>query len=277
MLPAYFDSLIAGSLSGSAGVVVCHPFDVIRTQIQSGRSERGIINCSKDIIREHGVRGFYAGLLGPFFAQAVYKSVIFTTNSFVSKFVFTGAKSNQTVFLSGLIAGSVNAFIVAPVELLRTRQILSGSKTSFQSAFQTLLNEGGVSGLFRGLLPAILRDGPGIGAYFLTFDTCKKLLAPHSFTSTATSSNLEGANLSQVQVSPPLWVRLLSASLAGVSFWVLALPIDTAKTILESSPIKKDFVSQFSFLFSTIQKRGGTYVEITLYIFFFIINNSLMI
>lgn len=277
MQPAYFDSLIAGSLSGSAGVVVCHPFDVIRTQIQSGRSERGIINCSKDIIREHGVRGFYAGLLGPFFAQAVYKSVIFTTNSFVSKFVFTGEKSNQTVFLSGLIAGSVNAFIVAPVELLRTRQILSGSKTRFQSAFQTLLNEGGVRGLFRGLLPAILRDGPGIGAYFLTFDTCKKLLAPHPFTPTVSNSNPEGANLSQVQVSPPLWVRLLSASLAGVSFWVLALPIDTAKTILESSPINKNFVSQFSFLFSTIQKRGGTYFKITLYIFFFMINSSLMI
>jgi solute carrier family 25 carnitine/acylcarnitine transporter 20/29 len=254
MLPAYFDSLIAGSISGSAGVVVCHPFDVIRTQIQSGRSQRGVINCFKDIIREHGVGGFYTGLLGPFFAQAVYKSVIFTTNSAVSKFVFTGEKSNQTIFLSGLIAGSVNAFIVAPVELLRTRQILSGSKISFHSTFQTLITEGGVRGLFRGLFPAILRDGPGIGAYFLTFDTCKKML---SHNSTISSNNPKKSYPNQVQASPPLWVRLLSASLAGVSFWVIALPIDTAKTILESSPIKKDFVSQVSYLFSTIQQRGG--------------------
>ena len=245
--PSTLDILIAGSCSGCAGVLVCHPFDVVRTRVQSSLIQRGPVDCLRDVIKELGPRGLYAGFLGPFFAQALYKAVIFTTNSWVNKNIFPGKKTSQTLFLSGAIAGSLNAVIVAPVELLRTRQIVSVSHQNYFAVVRTLLSDGGVRGMFRGLIPAIARDGPGIGVYFLTFDHAKRFLTPSS-----------SQNGSMPSASNSLFIKLLSGSFAGIAFWTLALPVDTVKTIFESSVnMNKSFALQCSDVYKSILERGG--------------------
>lgn len=222
--------------------------------------------------------------MGPFFAQAIYKSVIFTTNDIVNKHIFTGQKTTSTMFLSGAIAGSINAFIVSPIELIRTRLILNTSKLSNSNYPLTLkklvLEEGGFIGLFRGLLPAICRDGPGIGAYLLTFDYSKRylsslrsnqftkstsslLLSPSSTTSTSfsTSSSVTNNGNSLELFTPllsPLAVKLISGSCAGLAFWTLALPIDTIKTIIEQNVIiDSNVIKQIQYIYGIIKNRGG--------------------
>ena len=244
--------LVAGSISGCAGVLVCHPFDVIRTRIQISKENKGALACLRDVVKESGVRGLYKGIVGPLFAQALYKATIFTTNSLVSKHLFTGPKSNQSVFLSGAIAGSLNAAIVSPVELLRTRQILSTTKATYSTILRALLIERGFLGLFKGLVPTIFRDGPGVGVYFLTFDLCKSNLSEASlFTSPHRSENISPSN------STSLTIKLLSASCAGIAFWTVALPIDTIKTIYESANISGGLVYQSRWLLRTINEGGG--------------------
>ena len=252
--PSAFESFISGSASGCAGVLVCHPFDVIRTRVQTNNLQKGTVECLRDILKESGPRGLYTGLLGPFFAQGIYKAVIFTTNSMVNKHVFTGQKTKTSVFLSGAIAGTLNSVIVAPIELLRTRQILSATQQTYSAVFRTLLSEAGILGLFRGLLPAILRDGPGVGAYFLTFDVSKRYftnwLSPH----------VDPRHQNTIVNSySPIMIKLLSGSCAGVAFWILALPIDAVKTLFETSPnvSKVGFLDQFSDIYDTINQRGG--------------------
>jgi solute carrier family 25 (mitochondrial carnitine/acylcarnitine transporter), member 20/29 len=250
--PDPFEILVAGSISGCAGVLVCHPFDVIRTRIQISKQNKGALACLRDVIKESGVKGLYKGILGPLFAQAIYKATIFTTNALVSKHIFTGPKSNQSVFLSGAIAGSLNAAIVSPVELLRTRHILSATKASYSTIFRSLLIERGFLGLFKGLIPTIFRDGPGVGVYFLTFDLCKSnLLEAYLSKSPRQSETVLPSN------STLLTIKLLSASCAGIAFWTVALPIDTIKTIYESANIGGDMVCQSRWLLRTIKEGGG--------------------
>lgn len=248
--------LIAGCCSGCAGVLVCHPFDVIRTRIQISKVSRSATECFREVILKYGVKGLYTGIMAPFFAQGIYKAVIFTTNNLVSRHVFTGQSSNYTTFLSGAIAGSLNSIIVAPVELLRTRQISSVTKGSYASLFNNLLLDGGFRGLFRGLVPAALRDGLGVGAYFLTFDLCKKFITANISTDGSTSLST-GSNAKQTSSSSHLIVKLISGSCAGIAFWVVALPIDTVKTIFESSCAKKGIINQSREAYNIINEGGG--------------------
>ena len=244
--------LLAGSISGCAGVLVCHPFDVIRTRVQISKENKGALACLRDVIKESGVRGLYNGILGPLLAQAVYKATIFTTNSLVSKHLFTGPKSNQSVFLSGAIAGSLNAAIVSPVELLRTRHILSSTTATYSTILRSLLIERGFLGLFRGLIPTIFRDGPGVGVYFLTFDLCKSNLLEASLS--ISPHRCETVSPSN---STLLTIKLLSASCAGIAFWTVALPVDTIKTLYESANISGGLACQSRWLLRTINEGGG--------------------
>lgn len=181
----------------------------------------GTASVTRNLWREQGVRGFYKGIPGPIIAQAAYKSVIFSTNSFVGRCLFPDNKTATTTFISGAIAGSVNAGVVAPVELIRTRQIMSGSSSgqaaSFAATLQSCLREG-IAGLWRGWLPAVARDGPGVGAYFMVYEVGK-------------------AALSRGDDAPTLGAKLLAGSCAGVAYWVVALPVDTLKAAIEAQAV----------------------------------------
>jgi hypothetical protein len=259
LTPKPWECIVAGSVSGCAGVIVCHPIDVVRTHIQTSSSYRSNSSSSTTAIRgtrdgalptfrslwhTQGMKGFYRGITGPLVAQALYKSLIFTTNSTVHSALSRRRSSRSKtslLFLSGFIAGSVNAFLVAPIEMIRTHQILSDKSfyTSFRSFALGHNNTSGSSSnlrflLWRGLLPTILRDGPGIGLYFLTFESTKVLFLNYYNNTIGTHQPMEHAQQQQQQ-NQPLWCRLLAGSLAGIAFWVWALPIDTIKANIEAS------------------------------------------
>jgi solute carrier family 25 carnitine/acylcarnitine transporter 20/29 len=178
-------------------------------------------SCVRELFRKEGIQGFYRGFSSPFIAQGLYKSVIFSTNSFVQRNLFHSSRSNAALFASGLISGSVNAWVVAPVEIVRTSLILAERDKQSASLFTTIRNitsQRGISGLWKGLLPAVARDGLGMGFYFLAFDKFKTWLSA--------SDN-----------SVSLGARIFAGAMAGAAFWVVALPVDTIKTVVEAQTI----------------------------------------
>lgn len=229
--PTALESLVAGSISGMAGIVVCHPLDVIRTQMQIKSLSLG--KSITLINQEGGVRAFFKGIGVPFAAQAVYKSLIFSTNTLSQKYIFHGVNSPMNIFLSGLIAGAVNSAIVAPVEAIRTTQILAATSgsgaTTITKAVKSIYMNRGVVGLWYSYPPTVLRDGPGMGFYMLAFDVCKRQLMEW----TNTPSN-----------AVPIWIKMSAGSMAGIAFWTWAMPIDTVKTVIESTLVNKTSLSE---------------------------------
>eukprot|EP01031_Cornospumella_fuschlensis_P041664 gene41664-50843_t len=211
--------ILAGSLSGMAAVLTCHPFDVIRTRMQASSIS---FNEALKLTVKNGASSLYSGFKVPFMAQAVYKSVIFFTNNFSKQFIFHGRTDSFTLLMSGTIAGAVNSVIVAPVEIVRTQQIMASSSAihhpTIGEVVKNMVHSHGVSSLWKGVAPAILRDGPGVGLYLLCFEEVKAYW------------------IKKYEVSSPLlWMRVVAGSLAGMAFWTWAIPIDTIKTIIESS------------------------------------------
>jgi len=130
-------------------------------------------------------------------------------------------------FLSGFVAGTVNSFVVAPIELIRTSQILSGKNSNQRSTFfycvKGMSRQYGLLGMWKGVIPTICRDGPGMAFYFLSFNYWKSGLQL----------------MVKEQIETPLWVRILAGSFAGIAFWAWALPMDTIKTVIEASIIQQ--------------------------------------
>lgn len=220
--PTPLESLIGGSISGMASVIVCHPLDVIRTKIQVDHHltlRQAIVTPFK----ESGFAGFYKGFTVPFAAQIVYKSIIFATNTASNTYLFHNKTDGLSVFLSGTIAGSVNSLVVSPVEIIRTTQIMAakdGANKTMFDAIKHVVKHRGPLGLWVGLPPTIARDGPGMGCYMIAFSQSKKFI-----------QSIDGT-----QGKPPTMLnRLVSGALAGIAFWTYALPIDTIKTIIETS------------------------------------------
>ena len=208
--PSPIESFIAGSLSGMCSISVCHPLDVIRTNMQIKQSinygGKSTTQLLRAILRDKTVWSFYDGFLLPFCAQALYKAVIFSTNTFSSTYLFQDKKDARSVFLSGALSGVVNSFLVAPIEMIRTTQIMhsGSSSSSVKQCLRRIYDNSGLGGFWRGFFPTAARDGPGIGFYLLGFNSCKEYLNRNS----------------SFFLLSPFMTRLVSGSVAGISFWL---------------------------------------------------------
>ena len=231
-MESIFYTMLASSFAGCCSVLLCHPIDVARTQLQLSNSMNGRQNISMitNFMHTQGLFAFYRGIIPPLVAQTFYKSTIFTTNNFMISNVFNHQITNSTIFISATVAGSINALIASPVEFVRTQQIINNTKLF--STINLIINRHGSAELWRSLLPALIRDGPGVGFYFLAFESTKKLLS-NDFTKSATLST-----------------KIIAGCAAGIAFWTYGLPIDTVKTMMES----KSYNNQIN---QTFQKQSS--------------------
>ncbi|XP_065160591.1 congested-like trachea protein [Atheta coriaria] len=78
------------------------------------------------------------------------------------------------------------------------------------------LAEGGISRIYKGFFATILREFPGSGIYFLTYEW---------FTSYHT-----------VGTSATLLKMVIGGGMAGVVMWMIVLPFDTLKSRLQTAP-----------------------------------------
>ncbi|ETW02781.1 hypothetical protein H310_05272 [Aphanomyces invadans] len=220
--PSFRQLVIAGSISGMSSVIVCHPLDTIRTRLQHSSSS-SFSTVVGTTLRHEGLRGLYKGFFPPFFSQAVYKSVIFSVQGRARSFMSTHMDRPSPLFLStcaGAIAGGINAFLVAPVELVRNRLQIQQQDTanakykgSIDVIRQVTKHEGPMA-LWKGLSCTITRDALGVAFYFVTFD-CIKTVLPDDW-------------------APASRVLVAGAS-GGIAFWTIALPFDTVKTVIQVS------------------------------------------
>lgn len=246
-------SVIAGSVAGMASVVVCHPLDTIRTRLQiSPLRFRGFVDCARQTLEREGAHGLYKGFLPPFFSQAVYKSVIFTTSSKLRNDVLPRANLSPSAvsLLSGAIAGGLNAFLVTPVELIRNRlqvqyESQRASRTyrgTFHCVAQVVQHEG-VLALWKGLTTTVLRDSLGVACYFLGYDFARERLSK--------IQALQGQDTA---------VLLTAGAFGGISFWAIALPFDTVKSLIQVDGTRGNYTGLVASTTRLVREHGMSHL-----------------
>ena len=88
-------------------------------------------------------------------------------------------------------------------------------------ARHVLRSEGGVMGLFKGLVPTMAREVPGNAAMFGVYEALKQYLASGQDTSKLGRGSL-----------------MLAGGLAGGAFWISVYPTDVVKSVIQEDDYK---------------------------------------
>jgi len=212
-----YKNFMYGWLAGVNAVIVSHPIDTIKTNIQ----EKKVIN--------YNFRSLYKGLSAPLVGVGLEKAVVFGVYETTRK--YTGSD-----VISGALAGTSASFVVAPFErikiLLQTNQTIS--KANFNRSY-----------LFQGLSATFTRETPGFAIYFATYNKLKSLR--HDWLSVHYLKKENIPNISMIE-------SFAFGGLAGISSWIFIYPQDRIKTHMQAL---KDRKISFGEGFKEILQDGG--------------------
>lgn len=265
---AILHSIIAGSCSGITSTLVLYPLDVIRTKMQQQAStttitiqksqnrmtnqhhyrnnNHGPIHVIRTTIQQGGgIKALYVGITLPLMAQAIYKGTVFTISNITQQSIMnsrnTKTKQLSDQFWGGFVGGAVNgALFVTPVEFVRNQLIAiqaqqhnhnihnnNTTKSSWDVIRHAARQYTGISTLWRGISWTIYRDSIGCGCFFYTMAYCQHHI-----------HNLHHNDPSISSLSKPSFTTtLISGAMAGLAYWIPALPLDTIKTWVQSSNV----------------------------------------
>ncbi|CAI4797115.1 BCN_G0053820.mRNA.1.CDS.1 [Saccharomyces cerevisiae] len=236
----------AGAIAGVSELLVMYPLDVVKTRMQLQVTTKGhpavvaakaavdhytgVMDCLTKIVKKEGFSHLYKGITSPILMEAPKRAIKFSGNdtfqTFYKKIFPTpnGEMTQKNAIYSGASAGAVEAFVVAPFELVKIR--LQDVNSQFKTPIEVVKNsvvKGGVLSLFNGLEATIWRHVLWNAGYFGIIFQIRKLL-PAAKTSTEKTRN-----------------DLIAGAIGGTVGCLLNTPFDVVKSRIQrsSGPLRK--------------------------------------
>lgn len=205
--------LTAGGGAGIVAVVATYPLDLVRARLSiatanvsvrdgSGVSaftaadgKLGMVGMTKKVYAtEGGIRGLYRGCFATAMGVAPYVSLNFYIYETLKTYILPSeithdpniSEANLAVrkLGSGALSGAISLLFTHPFDVLRRKlQVagLSNLSPQYSGAIdcmrKTIIEEGFWKGMYRGLVPNLVKVTPSIAVSFYTFETVKDALA----------------------------------------------------------------------------------------------------
>ena len=180
-------AILAGGLAGGIEIMITFPTEYVKTQLQLAEKSAtpkyaGVTDCIKQTYRGHGYLGFYRGLSSLLYGSIPKASVRFAMFEFL-KNKMSDAEGNLSqggTLLSGLGAGASEAvLVVCPMETVKVKFIHDQTQPNpkykgFFHGVKLIVREEGFFGVYKGLLPTILKQGTNQMIRFFVFTNLKK-------------------------------------------------------------------------------------------------------
>jgi len=257
---ALWKALVAGGITGCIEASIMYPTEFVKTQLQLDAKLKvprfkGPFDCIKYTMQTHGPLGFYRGLSSLMVGSIPKVGVRFTAaekaKNYLRKDGHLSAGSNM---LAGFFGGACEAiFAVTPMETVKTKFIHDLNSPPDQRKYQglihgirTIIREEGISGVYKGLFPTILKQSTNQATRFLVYEEMRKWL--------------QGNSKEPLGVFPTL---LCGATAGGVSVMVNN-PLDVIKTIMQGMD-SHQYKNSYECGKSVFQKQGliGFYKGVT--------------
>ncbi len=209
------ETFAIGAISGMSGVLLSHPIDTIKTNIQKNG---GILNKSE-------INGFfklYRGILSPLLGVGFEKSIVFGTYTHMKSYWIQRTIRKEgydfisnhykiptyQIAISGGIAGLTASIVVSPYE--RIKILLQSGQKVTKKCFQ-------IRSLFSGLGMTFTREVPGFMIYFSTYENLKY----YNFTSQNKAIDPGHA--------------FIYGGMSGALAWIFIYPQDRIKTMIQAN------------------------------------------
>jgi solute carrier family 25 phosphate transporter 23/24/25/41 len=165
-----------------------------RTELRKMIEERqkripGIWGMTLKVYNEEGgIRALYKGCVPTSLGVAPYVGINFAAYEVLRKRLADeeGEISTARKLFCGALAGSISQTLTYPLDVLRRRMQVSGMKDSrlgysdknAWAAVMTIVKGEGFWGLYRGIVPNLLKVAPSIGTSFATYEFVRNLVHP---------------------------------------------------------------------------------------------------
>jgi len=185
---------------------VTYPLDITRTRLQvqgehaaikkgtiKAQAYRGMFRTALGIVKEEGLLNLWQGLPPAVLRHVVYSGCRMGFYEHLRDNVF---KKNEDGYFpvwkaatSGLIAGAAGQFLASPTDLIKIQMQMEGRRVlegytrrihGTMHAFQLIVRERGVFGLWKGWLPNVQRAALVNLGDLTTYDTAKHFLLRHT-------------------------------------------------------------------------------------------------
>jgi solute carrier family 25 carnitine/acylcarnitine transporter 20/29 len=231
---------VAGTVAGVLQVLVGQPFDIIKVRIQAQSPVNPVyknpLDCAKKIYTNEGLFTFYRGTLSPLVGIGACVSIQFGVNEACKRIVKKYRREKNTpdpnnlslltLASCGAVAGLVNAVVSIPVEHIRIKMQVEGTKlnkkyTGSYDCLMKIYNEHGIHGIYKGGAPTLPREAISYFFYFGMYEGFMQW------------SEKEHGDRNSI----PLWKVMLFGGLAGIGEWVPGYPFDVIKSKYQADDI----------------------------------------
>lgn len=225
------NDVLAGTAAAVAGVTVAHPFDLIKTRLQTGvGGEVGALSMLRSAVASEGPLSLFKGLSSALYGYVPADVIMFATYGFCRNALADEAagESEETLPISkvaaaGLAAGLSYVPLVVPFEVVKIRMqvdtVGSFKDTSVFGAAQRIAQREGVGSLFRGFGATALRESSEHMIYFAAFEAIKRQIRQ--------ARMVEPGNFDHV-------AAMVGGGLAGGVAYLSMYPIDVVKSIIQA-------------------------------------------
>ncbi len=237
-----FRDFFAGTIAGILQVLVGQPFDIIKVRLQAqspvNPTYKSPFDCAKQIYNNEGFYTFYRGTLSPLVGIGACVSIQFGVNEACKRILKKYRKNkgiknwNQLSITQyatcGAIAGIFNSVVSIPVEHIRIKMQMEGTKLTKKysgsyDCLKKIYRNHGIAGIYKGGLPTLPRETISYFFYFGMYEGFMQW-----------SEKQHGNNRNNV----PMWKVMFFGALSGFGEWLPAYPFDVIKSKYQADDIK---------------------------------------
>lgn len=180
-VPHLYKPFLMGLMTGCCSALILLPSEIVKAKTQvtvgSGSSSNSIV---KEMMKKQGMRSFFVGLEGQLMRDGSFYAFFFGSYEVFTYLFRTHVPSmpdELNYFLSGGFAGMLSWTMAMPFDVPKTNVQSRYDTRVVGSYFPELLSivkQRGITGLYAGLGPTVIRAFPANAALFLGVETGKK-------------------------------------------------------------------------------------------------------
>ncbi|RAL07730.1 putative mitochondrial folate carrier protein Flx1 [Aspergillus homomorphus CBS 101889] len=188
-LSSSFVETVAGFTAGIVSTLCLHPLDLVKTRLQVDRSStfrgRRSLRLVRDIFQhEGGLAAFYRGLTPNLVGNSTSWALYFLCYGNIKNLMRARrgddpgrGLSSTDYFLASGFAGMLTSILTNPIWVIKTRMLSTGSQApgayaSLAMGARQIFRSDGISGFYRGLVPAMLGVSHG-ALQFMAYEKMK--------------------------------------------------------------------------------------------------------
>ncbi|KAJ1499512.1 hypothetical protein HMI56_004350, partial [Coelomomyces lativittatus] len=172
--------MMAGALAGTCHSIATCPMEMTKIQMQMAMATPSATPVSLlHVVRQLGLRGMYRGTAATLLRDIPFSIVFFPSHAFFKSLLASkqGDVHIFSVFVSGILAGTVAATTVTPADVIKTRLQTDAAKyTSIPQCFKSIWVNEGPKAFFKGVTPRCLIISPLFGISLLVYEAQQRYL-----------------------------------------------------------------------------------------------------